>query len=157
MATRTIKIKIKQSIETEVNPSGLRGLQQELKNATRNSVLGYASYIPRFAQSGTSAPTTTEFLNTTGASITWVRGSAGFYYAELPVGFNYYIPYSFGKWGGRIILSDTDHYCMYYIEDNFVYFETYNSSDANVDLSSIIGTSPYGNYIDLPEIKFFPA
>ena len=31
MATRTIKIKIKQSVETEVNPSGLRGLQQELK------------------------------------------------------------------------------------------------------------------------------
>jgi len=31
VATRTIKIKIKQSIETEVNPSGLRGLQQELK------------------------------------------------------------------------------------------------------------------------------
>jgi hypothetical protein len=31
VATRTIKIKIKQSVETEVNPSGLRGLQQELK------------------------------------------------------------------------------------------------------------------------------
>jgi hypothetical protein len=41
-------------------------------------------YLARFAQSGTSNPVVTEFLNTTGQTFSWTREDVGFFYCPLP-------------------------------------------------------------------------
>ena len=147
---------------TEVGGEDLLPVIQggELKNATRNSVLGYASYIARFAQSGTSAPTTTELLNTTGLTINWIRHQIGSYRFAIPAGFTVHVS-GVGDFDSRttgmpiLAFDGTIHgYIVMYNSGSFIYLQCYNNEDSvRIDYSTLMGTTTF----DLPEIKFFPA
>jgi hypothetical protein len=74
MATRTTR-NVNDSIDEivlEVNAE-LAAIQEDIDNASLKI------YLARFAQSGTSNPVVTEFLNTTGQTFTWTRHSLGRY------------------------------------------------------------------------------
>jgi hypothetical protein len=70
---------------TEVGGDDLLPVIQdgELKNATRNSVLGYKTFLAYFTQSGTDAPIIDEIYNDTGRTFTPAYLSAGNYEVDI--------------------------------------------------------------------------
>jgi hypothetical protein len=149
---------------TEVGGGDLLPVIQggELKNATRNSVLGYSSLMARFTQAGTSNPVLTTLLNTTAHTFSFVRGGVGYYETTCPSK-----PYLMGgsdfQASGPVFPIATDNGVDYDI--NYYYFYTYEDTGVwylgiavvaddvvtGVEFSTAFGAS----YLDLPEIKFF--
>jgi hypothetical protein len=81
---------------TEVGGDDLLPVIQggELKNATKNNVLGYRSFIAKFKQDDEDAITQTTFLNTTGTaspSIYYVSGVGAYFEVEFTGEFNVHI------------------------------------------------------------------
>jgi hypothetical protein len=81
---------------TEVDGDDLLPVIQggELKNATKNNVLGYRSFIAKFKQDDEDAITQTTFLNTTGTAsptIYFVSGAGAYFEVEFTGEFDVHI------------------------------------------------------------------
>jgi hypothetical protein len=144
---------------TEVGGDDLLPVIQggELKNATKNNLIGYAGYVIRFAQSGTDTPAITEFQNETGETLSWTRQAVGSYRMPIPTGYTPIIPNSTDFTGSSTSLlvskynttNDAFVY-LYRWTDGYIYLEIYNDLNVAVEYSTVLGTS----VMDL-EIKFF--
>jgi len=128
----------------------------ELKTATPNSILGHSSYIFRLAQSGTSAPTATVLLNTTGGTITWTRTNTGRYEFPLPTGTTPFIN-GLTDWAGGTTVylvpkydGTNDAHIYSWYDANKFYLVVRKDDGTYLDLSTVISVSK----LDL-EIKFF--
>jgi hypothetical protein len=146
---------------TEVGGEDLLPVIQdgELKNATRNSVLGYASYIPKFTQTSTDNPITVAIQNTTGETFSWVRTGVGQYNTDIPTGVVVYCPfisdYQQGATVQKVISGagvESGSIVMYYDNTN-IYLECYDMAGDYIEYSTLLGIT----IITLPEFKFFPA
>lgn len=72
-------------------------------NAIVQNLPAYKSYTALFTQDGTNAPVMIEMENSLDFSLTWVRGSEGYYYADWPTGIEipftkFWIGGSMGSW-----------------------------------------------------------
>jgi len=152
---------------TEVNGEDLLPVIQdgELKNATRNNILGYSSLVLTATQDGTDPLVSNILQNTTGETIpVWVRNASPIYYTidlsgisgtiyinGLETSFDDNTAFSkdiydnTGTFQGRVVIS---------LVGTTLFFSCSNSTNTLDDFSDIAGSD---TIIYFPEIRFYPA
>jgi len=124
----------------------------EKGDANAASNLGYKQLLALFTQSGTSVPTMTNLVNTTGITFgAWTRTSAGLYKLAItgatPI--NTLVP--FGNWQGNagtyLAISDQSAllgYITYYIGQNDeLWLEVYDPTWTLAEYSTLFSTTKH--------------
>lgn len=124
----------------------------EKGDANSASNLGYKQLLALFSQSGTSAPTMTNLVNTTGITFgAWTRASAGFYKLSVPGMTHDNSLTPFGNWHGNAgtyqVVSDQSTvlgYITYYTWDGGeeLWLEVIDATFTSVDYSTLFTSGP---------------